>query len=146
MRALGASAVLAATAALAAAGCGGDEGPTREEFVSEANTICERHTANIERAASKVLGGGQLPSPEQFGRLARGTIIPEVRQMFDELRGVEPPEELEERYDQLLQSGEQTVQRMEQDPSTITNLANFQELNRQVDELGLSRACRVGPD
>jgi hypothetical protein len=143
---VGASAVLAATAALVVAGCGGDEGPTREEFASEANAICERHTANIEQATSEVLGGGQVPSRQEFGRLARETIIPEVRQMFDELREVEPPEELEEGYDELLQSGQEAVQQMEQDPSTITNLANFQELNRQVDELGLSRACRVGPD
>ena len=140
-------AVLAgAAAALLAAGCGGDEGPTREEFTRETNAICKRHTAKIEEAASKVLGGGQLPDPREFGRLARGTIIPEVKRQFEELREVEPPEELEEEYREFLATGEDIAAKMERDLTLIMNPANFEELNRQADELGLSRACRVGPD
>lgn len=44
---------------LALAGCG--SGPSREDF----------------RAASQVLAGGALPSPEQFGRLTMQTIVSE---------------------------------------------------------------------
>ncbi len=135
-----------AAAALLAAGCGGDDGPTREEFTREANAICKRHTAKIEEAASKVLGGGQLPNPREFGKLARGTIIPEVKQQFEELREVEPPEDLEDEYSEFLDTGEETVAKLERDLTLIMNPANFEELNLQADEVGLSRACRVGPD
>lgn len=61
---------------LALAGCG--SGPSREDF----------------RAASQVLAGGALPSPEQFGRLTMQTIVPELTAQFRELGELEASEDL----------------------------------------------------
>lgn len=127
---------------LATVGC---SGPSKEAFLQEAGAICVGHRATIDAAASQVLAGGQLPSPEAFGRLAQETIIPELTAQFSELRKLQPPTELADVYGQYLSLGEATVEEMRTDPSILTDATNFAEVNRQADAAGLSEACRVGP-
>lgn len=43
--------------------------------MQEANAVCAQHREMIEAAASQVLAGGSLPSPEQFGRLTMQTEL-----------------------------------------------------------------------
>lgn len=133
-----------AVGAVVAAGCG-DEGPSEEEFRQSANEICKRHTAPIREAAGKLLAGGELPDPREFQRLAQGTIIPEYSAQVGELRQLEPPEDLSEEYQQFLEASAGARERITEDPSAITNPSNFEEVNRQAQELGLSRDCLVGP-
>lgn len=144
-RALRVLAAIAALGAVSVAGCGGDDGPSNEEFVSQANAICERHTERIEAAASEALAGGELPDPREFGKVAQQTIIPEITAQVEELRELEPPDEAADEYDRFVDSAEQARRRLEQDPSRITNAANFQDVNQQADELGLSQSCHIGP-
>ncbi|CAN5626565.1 hypothetical protein BH24ACT26_BH24ACT26_02990 [soil metagenome] len=134
----------AALLALGVVACG-DSGPSREDFAAEANPICERHTETIAEAAGEVMAGGQLPDPKEFGRLAQETIIPELTQQFQELEEVEVPEDLSEEYEVFLERGDQVVEDIQADPSLVTDPSNFQEINQNVDELGLSRTCYVGP-
>ena len=131
--------------AAVAAGCGGDEGPSREEFVQQANEICERHTVPIREAAGRLLAGGELPDPREFMDLARGTIIPEYSAQVSGLQELEAPDELSEEYQRYLEMSASTREEIMQDPSVITNPASFEEVNRQAEQLGLSRDCRVGP-
>lgn len=77
---------------LALAGCG--SGPSREDFLQEANAVCAQRRETIEEAASQVLAGGALPSPEQFGRLTMQTIVPELTAQFRELGELEASEDL----------------------------------------------------
>lgn len=120
-------------------------GPSTEDFLQEANAVCTEHQATIEAAASKVLAGGQLPSPKAFGKLAQETIIPELTAQFNELRPIEAPDELATAYDDFLSQGEQAVAALSQDPSMLTNADNFSATNDQSDEVGLSDSCHVGP-
>lgn len=136
--------VVVAVMALGSAACGGG-GPSTEDFTREANAICQEHRATIDAAASEVLAGGQLPDPEEFGRLAQETIIPELTAQLEELRKVEPAKDVADEYERVLSLGEQAVADIRQDPSVLTDPANFQEVNQQVDAAGLSPACRIGP-
>lgn len=131
--------------AAVAAGCGGDAGPSREEFTQSANAICERHTAPIREAAGRLLAGGQLPDPREFMQLARRTIIPQYSAQVRELRGLRPPEELSQDYQQFLEASSSARQQLMQNPAAITSPASFQEVNRQAQQLGLSRDCLLGP-
>ncbi len=137
--------VTAAIAALAV-GCGGDDGgPSEKEFRSQANAVCKEHTETIEKAAGMLLAGGKLPGPREFGRLAQGTIIPEVRMAARELRAIEAPEDRADDYKAYLADLDSTLRRVQADPSLITNPASFRDLNRQAADLGLSQDCNVGP-
>ncbi len=129
---------------LALAGCG--SGPSREDFLQEANAVCAQHRETIEAAASQVLAGGSLPNPEQFGRLTMQTIVPELTAQFRELGELEAPEDLADDVEAYVQQGEGVVAQLEQDPSLIADAANFTELNEKATQTGLSDACRVGPE
>ncbi len=76
-------------------GCGGDDDALNNgELVKKANAFCKRHTQKIGAASGKLLAGGQLPSPREFGKLAQGTIVPEVGAQVKELRALEPPDDM----------------------------------------------------
>lgn len=137
--------VAVAVSAVVAAGCGGDEGPTQEEFVQQANTICERHTVPIRQAAGRLLAGGKLPEPREFMQLTQQTIIPELTAQVNELRQLEAPEGRSEEFQQFVEASAAARERIAQDPSALTNPSNFEEVNRQAQQLGLSRDCLIGP-
>lgn len=126
-----------------AMGCGGDAGPSKEEFTQSANEICQRHTAPIRQAAGRLLAGGQLPEPREFMQLVRGTIIPEVSAQVSELQRLQAPEDLSDQYQRYLEMAASARQKIMQDPSALQNPANFQQVNQQAQQLGLS--CRFGP-
>lgn len=125
-------------------GCSGG-GVNREDFLQQANASCSDHREKIEAAASKVLAGGSLPDPQQFGRLAQETIIPELTAQFNELRRLDPPSDLAGRVEEYVSQGDGVVARLKQDPSLITDGANFTDLNGKASQIGLSDACHVGP-
>lgn len=137
--------IVLAVAAIAGTGCGGDDGPSRAEFVEQANTICERHHQRISAAASRVLAGGKLPSPQEFGRLARGTIIPEYEAQIRELREVEPPEDAATEYRAWLDDSQALKTQLERNPAMIQNPRPLAAVNSQADRLGLSDRCHIGP-
>jgi len=134
-----------AAGAVVAAGCV-DEGPSRERFGQEANAICERHAAPIREAAGDLLEGDEQPDPQELRELAWGTLIPEYNRQVGELQAlVEPPDELSEEYQRYLDMSASTREEITQDPSVLADAANFEEVNRQAEQLGLSPDCRVGP-
>lgn len=130
--------------AVIAAGCGAG-GPSVEEFRTEASDICQESRKTIEAAASELLGGGELPDPQEFGKLAQGTIVPETEKMLDRLADVEPAEEVADEYQAFLDEAEQTVDEIRKDPTMLMDPTNFAEVNKRADAANLSAACRIGP-
>jgi len=139
-------AVVSLTAS-AATGCGGggDNGLSKSELVNKANAICKPHTEKIRAASGKLLAGGQLPSPQRFGKLARGTIVPEVSAQVKQLRDLKPSDDLADDYKKWLDESEAVVGKMRKDPSIITSPTNFKAVNREAAGLGVSRDCNIGP-
>ena len=136
---------LVAALAVGSAGCGGDDGPSKAEFVEDANSVCKRHYVKISAAAAKLLAGGKLPSPREFGRLAQGTIIPEYSAQIAELREVEAPEEQAKAYDTWLDDSQALKTKLQGNPALIQNPQELAAVNGQADRLGLSNNCRIGP-
>ena len=140
-----ATAAVVVAIAAGIAGCGGDDGPSNEEFVADANEICERHYAKISAEASKVLAGGNLPSPREFGELARGTIIPEYSAQLEELRALEPSEDKEEQFRSWLDDSTQLKNTLDANPAMIQNAQALVPVNAEADRLGLADECHIGP-
>lgn len=132
-------------AVLAVAGCGGDDGPTKGEFVKDANAVCKRHYVKISAAASKLLAGGKLPSPREFGQLAMGTIIPEYSAQIRELDDVEPPEDQADAYEKWLNDSTALRDRLQKNPVLIQRPQALSAVNGQADRLGLANDCHIGP-
>lgn len=142
-------AAAATTLALGLAGCGqagsSSSGLSRADLVKRADPICKRHFEKIATAANKVLAGGRLPNPREFGRLAQQTIIPEYTRQISELRTLKPADDAAPRYKSWLDASDATLARIKSNPALITDATNFKGVNAQGDRLGLATQCRVGP-
>lgn len=146
------AATAAATIAGTIAGCGDDDksskadsGLSRAELKQQADPICKRHHETTAAAANKVLAGGRLPDPRQFGRLAMQTIIPEYKAQIAELRALKPADDMAAEYEAWLDESDATAARMQKDPSLITDGKSFVDVNAQADDLGLAKQCHAGP-
>lgn len=93
-----------ALAVAVAAGCGGGGSGDRlstDEFRERANGICERYDA-------KIAAIGSPSSPEEIPAFVEKGI-PLIQQGLAELRALNPPEELVEEYDRMLDATEGAI-------------------------------------
>jgi hypothetical protein len=91
VRAVFTSILAAGVAALT--GCGGEDRLSNEEFQERANAICSKYNDEIEAATPS--------SPEEI----EGSIdemIALIEQGLEELRALNPPEDVEDEYNQML--------------------------------------------
>ena len=85
---------------------GGDERLSREALATKANAICERFETRI-----NALGTPQnLEDLETFAEKAR----PIFEEGLGDLRELQPPEDLEQRYDEWLSTGDRALERVDE--------------------------------
>jgi hypothetical protein len=87
-------------AALAVTGCGGDDGPTAEEYAAQGNVACTT-AAEKERALKRPTED----SAEAVSAYAK-QVTPIVETRLAALRGLEPPDDLQRFHDRLIQEQE----------------------------------------
>ena len=111
------------------AGCGGDgDRLSREELVSEADGICAEYEAEL----------GALAEPESladFERLVQDAK-PIVENGIENLRALDPPEDLEDEFDEWISRNEENVAAIEdlQEAVADRDEQRIQEIVRQIDE------------
>jgi hypothetical protein len=91
---------------LAAAGCGGDDRLTREQLVEEADATCADFDQRIEEI-------DEPESPEDIEGYVQ-EIRPIVEEGTDELDALQPPEELEDEYDQWIQETRSAIDMLDE--------------------------------
>jgi hypothetical protein len=127
---------------LAAAGCGGGgDGLTREELIEEADATCAEFDQQIEDVAE----------PESLDDIERyiQEIRPIVEEGTDELDELEPPEELEDEYNDWIEATRSGVEQFDEleeaaasgDEQRIQEVfegvgAGGEEADRLAEELG----------
>jgi hypothetical protein len=129
---------LVSSAALAvAAGCGGSSDRlSREELVSEADAICAQYEDELE----------SLAQPENIQDLDRlvENAKPIVESGLEELRGLEPPEDLEDQYDEWISRTEENVDRLDELGEAVADrdeqrigevVGEIQQTEEEADEL-----------
>ena len=114
--------VLVLTVPAFAAACGGGDGGGGErlssaELVEQANRICADYDQRVENIQAKYAGRitgfedeKSLDALEEFAAESRS----EVAEGLEKLRELEPPEDVEERYDEWLATGDETLERIEE--------------------------------
>ena len=126
-------------------GCGDEEGRPKADFVRDVNAICKRHNDRISAAANKLLAGGNLPAPREFGRLVRGTILPEYTAQIRELRAVDPSLDEADAYKAWLDDSQALRDMLESRPALIQQQKALADVNAGANRLNLSEECRIGP-
>jgi hypothetical protein len=99
------SRVLVLAVLVLGAGCGGDEGLSREEFVSEAEAICDEFDQRV----------NEVDEPESPADVERyvNEVRPVVENGLNELRELQPPEEFQERWDVLMARNDEGLEALD---------------------------------
>ena len=127
--------------AVAAAGCGGDDALTEEEFLSQGNEICAAGSEQIDSAAEESFGPGEQPSAEDQEAFIAGTVVPATQDQIDELGELEPPEELADQVEGLLGDAQSALDEFAEDPVTEAEEDPFADVNARAAEIGLTECA-----
>ncbi len=120
--------LVSSTALAVATGCGGDgDRLSREELVSQADAICAEYEAELE-------GLAEPESLADFERLVRDAK-PIVENGIESLRGLEPPEELEDDYDEWISRNEENLDVIDELEAAVAE-QDEQHIQEVVQELG----------
>jgi hypothetical protein len=95
-------ALVAGATALAAAGCGGEERLSRAEFQEQGNAICAKYDKQIEEI-------GTPTSVEEVPEYVN-KALPIVERQIEDMKELNPPEEDQEAYDEMIADAEKTVE------------------------------------
>lgn len=127
--ALGYAAAVGAATSLALAACGGgDDGLSREEFVSEADSICAEYDQRVE----EIDDPQSLDDVERYADEAK----PVIEDGMAELRALEPPDELQEQWDDYMASSEESLDYLDElrEAAASGDEARIQEIAQEVSE------------
>jgi hypothetical protein len=136
--------VLALATGLIATGCGGDDddddggddAPTKEEFVADANQVCEEGNTELDAAAEQVFGKDR-PTAEDEGTFITETLVPNVQGQIDEIRDLGAPEGDEDEINGILEDAEAALSDLEANP-TFEGGDPFADVNRRLADYGLT--------
>jgi hypothetical protein len=123
--------------------CGGDDKLSEAEYLKQGNAICEKQLSEID-AAGAAISGGQEPTPAQFDQFANDVLIPKVRAQIDGLAKLEPPSELEDDVDAMLEASRADLAQMEADikADSAAFMASeddpFADANAKANAIGLT--------
>jgi hypothetical protein len=154
-----AATTLAALAAMALGGCGGDDETTGtttganggEEpalsdatFVQQANAICEAGNKSTEKLANSTFTG-RKPSRAQLDAYAK-VAVPAIQTQIDAIRALPAPEDLEDQVTEFLDTAEEDLSKVEADPSLFVagDTDPFANTNRLASDLGLDQCGSSG--
>jgi hypothetical protein len=98
----GALTFAAGAVALVAAGCGGEERLSQEEFQKQGNAICAKYDKQIEEI-------GTPTSVEEVPAYVN-KVLPIVERQIEDMKELNPPERDQEAFDEMIAEAEKTVE------------------------------------
>ena len=126
---------------LGIAGCGGDgsSAPSEEEYIAEADAICQK--ADDELAATvESTFGSEEPTRQQVVAFVEDELVPSIEGQLDELRSLTPPEGDEDAVNAIYDALDQDIEAVAENPAAAVESPAFVESSRLAGEYGLT-AC-----
>jgi hypothetical protein len=128
---------LSACAAVALTGCGGDgdSGPTKAEFIEQADKICQEGDDKI-AAAAEDFADPANPTEAEVMTAVEDVVVPSLRGQVEELRELDPPEADSEEIEAMLDALEKATEAAEADPEAVLDEGTFADANERAQEYG----------
>jgi len=135
------------------AACGDDDEAalSEQEFLEQGNAICAAGNERLDAAFEDLaLEEGEEPTAEQIETLLVDVFLPDVQSQIDDVRALEPPDELADEVEEFLDNAQATLDELEQqaadDPSSVFSEDEdpFAEVNAQANEIGLTECADDG--
>jgi hypothetical protein len=156
---------LALALGMIAAGCGDDDDVTtsvatttttepgatdtaetlsKEQWIGEADAICEAGDEEIRAAAEELFSGGANPGKAEEEAFVTQTLVPAIQEQIDQLRGLTPPKGDVDEINAFLDSAQQGIDELEQNPRLAgTSRDPLNETTQLAKEYGL-QVCAQG--
>ena len=121
------------------AACGGDDSPSKAEYVKDANAICKKTNDELNADVKKEFGN-QRPSQQQIEKFGTDTVAPTIEDELSQLRDLDAPSGDEDTVNAIYDAAQDGVDALKQDPSILleNNPAAFQEANKLAKDYGLT--------
>jgi hypothetical protein len=127
-RLTGGLAIAAVGLVLIGAGCGGgDNTPTKAEFIKQADAICTKAHDSLEKAFNQSFAGKQ-PSQAELNKFAREELAPTVQGEIDDVRNLDPPSGDEGEIEAITDAAQSGVDKIKADPAVLSPQVNFDPL------------------
>jgi hypothetical protein len=130
--------VLALCASLGFAACGGgddEDKPTKAEYITQADAICQKGDEEILAEAQKQFGNKQ-PSEADVQTFTREVSIPNIEKQRDQLKDLEKPEGDEDELDALYESLDKSIETAKNTDGPLDE-SIFADTNKKAQAYGL---------
>ena len=145
---------LALAFAMPAAACGGDDKPSKDEWIKKADALCAKYDPQIEEAGRKAVGdtGGKVPRPEQITKFINAAL-PVQEKEISEIDKLERPDGDDDKIQKIVdaaEGGNRQLEKAASDPDLAQRLIveqkedPFAEANRLAREYGLKKCGQEG--
>ena len=122
--------------------CGGDDAPTKAEFLKQGNAICKKGNKTIDSAANKTFSANKRPSKAEIEKFAQDTVIPSVQTQVDGLRDLGTPSGGEDKVNAILDEADSALSETKADPAIFaTNKDPFKKANALAKSYGLTECA-----
>jgi hypothetical protein len=122
-------------------GCGDDDALSTEEFIAAANQICAGGNERIDAIFEGLFTSGE-PS-EEDAAAAVDQLVVEVRSQVEEIDALEPPDELSDDVDAMVEAAREAADEMEAAGPALLEAESdpFAEVNAMAGEIGLDECA-----
>lgn len=143
--------MLAALVTAVMVGCGGEpERLSVTELAVQGNIVCAQSDKKLQKAFRKELGGTAQPTPKQMQAVLK-RVIPITESTVAGLRRLEPPEKLEDEFDEALREAEEAIAALRKgaaSPEAAKAVFSapedpFAKANKDLEAVGI-RTCSQG--
>jgi hypothetical protein len=133
--------MLALAAAVAAAGCGGGGGGkrlTKSEFIAKADGICAEANKNVPKPPSDLANvdpTAATTTDEQLKKFGDyiDDVVKHLRSELDDLRGIKPPADLQDKYDSGLATLDESLNEISEAADAARD-GDREKLKSKLDE------------
>lgn len=122
----------------------GDDAPSQEEYVAQADEICREADEALDAEVTEAFGTDQ-PNEQQIIEFTGSAVVPNLEGQLDDLRALTPPEGDEETVEAIYSKLETAVGKIADDPSSAVGEAppEFEEASSLAREYGMEK-CGAG--
>ena len=138
------AAVAAASLVTGLAACGDDdEGPSKSEYVAQADAVCAAADVKLDAIFRSELGGKPNPKQAQAGLRA---MLPEERKLLSELRALETPEGDRDEIDRIWAARQRAVDGLEAAARSPASAIAYVADEEDEGERGFAEASRLASE
>jgi hypothetical protein len=123
---------------------GGEEPLTKEEYVAQAQQICDDAQAQADEVSARIQQEVGNDPAKLEGAITQATqeLVPIVRDSIDRIAALTPPEDLQDAEDRFVSATDELFAQAEEDPSVLQSgeqedSPEAQEAEDAAKELGL---------